>query len=590
MGPQKVTVMPDSRRTSMEVRVGPRRTLAPRGESGQIILMYLFFLLPMTMIVLSVFNVGQIVSEKMLVQNAADNAAYSAAVWEARYMNLTAYTSRAMVANYDTMATIDALWSMMDSLDGFMFLLLKVLDIFFGLGEDLQFLHQAAAQGNNAMASLVGGNGQDGASTGILRPIELYNDFLSMTQVIVYVATQFGRMNVIKSIAWSTDKKIQYNSIAEILNALSLDNRVKWDKTDKEDGLRLTTERSLNDFSNGESMRDFLENALPSPFRQILAATHLDLLICDVGIEVGPKGFNGPFFNHKTGSTSGDYSQDDDTVIIQPDKLYQHDFFGISVEFCFSIDLGHHSDDAFNSGLSLPHIVDSIDHDTDLHSDNFEDNGIDCSTLGGAVAGEIFGPSGPMGMLGSALQVCDANTAQCQEDVASGNSPSVPCQVTPFGVTGMANVEGEGMQTCDQIKDSIEDVIDDIKDQAQGALGNPCATIYEWADKPEDVKVTVYRGDDSVKDGRRVEGPTVFVYFRKPRTALPLFAGLGLDNRNDLEAYSMAKVYYMQRVGDKDDDPCTKNNRAECNRESVFNPFWSARLERPDLLGGIFLH
>jgi hypothetical protein len=556
--------------------------------------MYLFFLLPMTMIVLSVFNVGQIVSEKMLLQNAADDAAYSAAVWEARYMNLTAYTSRAMVANYDTMATIDALWSMMDSLDGFMFILLKVLDIFFGLGEDLQFIHEAANLGNVAMSKLVGSNGKNGGQIGIEHPIELYNDFLSLTQVISYVATQFGRMNVIKSIAWSTDPKIQYNTVAEVLNALSLDNRVKWDKTDKQNGLRLTTERSLNDFSNGEALRDFLENALPSPFRQVLSHTHFSVLFCDFGVEVGPKGFNGPFFNHKSGSTSGDYSQDDDTVIIQPDKIYQHDFFGIKVSFCFSVEFGHHSDDASNSGLSLPHIVDAITppHDQTKHAGLFDDNKIDCSSLGGAAIGEIFGPAGPMKQLSDSLKVCGGNDAQCKQDISQGKSPSVPCKLGPLPgmAQGMSDVAGEGLQTCDQIKDKIEDVIDDVKNKAQEALGNPCATIYEWADKPEDVKVTVYRGDDAVKDGRRIEGPTVFVYFRKQKTALPLFAGLGLDDKHDLEAYSMAKVYYMQRVGDTQDDPCTKDDRAECNRESAFNPFWSARLERPDLLGGIFLH
>src|ERR1051325_3122891 len=305
--------------SSMVRTNGPRRHIGG-AQSGQVILLYLFFLLPMTMICLSVFNVGQIVAEKMKVQNAADNAAYSAAVWEARYMNLTAYTSRAMVANYDTMATIDAIWSMMDSLDGFMFILLKVLDIFFGLGEDLQPLHQVVAQANDLTAKLVGSNGKNGGTPGIERPIELYNDFLSMTQLALYVATQFGRINVIKSVAWSTDRNIQYDTIAEILNALSLDNRVKWDKTDKQNGLRLSAERSLNDFSNGESFRELFKNVLPSPLGHFPHFT-ISLLICDLGLKIGPKGFNGPFFDHKTGSTSGEYSQDEDTVIIQPDKL-----------------------------------------------------------------------------------------------------------------------------------------------------------------------------------------------------------------------------------------------------------------------------
>ena len=51
----------------------------------------------------------------------------------------------------------------------------------------------------------------------------------------------------------------------------------------------------------------------------------------------------------------------------------------------------------------------------------------------------------------------------------------------------------------------------------------------------------------------------------------------------------MAKVYYAQRVGDRQDSPCSLDDRGECNRESVFDPFWAARLERPDF-GGLLLH
>jgi hypothetical protein len=585
------------RPTMGDERVGPRKRIAG-SQSGQIILLYLFFLLPMTMICFSVFNVGQIVAEKMKVQNAADNAAYSAATWEARYMNLTAYTSRAMVANYDTMATIDAVWSMMDSLDGFIFILENVLKIFFDIGEALQPVHMLVAEANDLTGRLVGGNGKNGGSIGIERPIEIYSDFLSMLQVALYVATQFGRNNVIKSVAWSTDPNIQYNMVAEINNALSLDNRVKWDKTDKQNGLRLTTERSLNDFSNGESFRELFKNALPDGLGKFTDFT-ISLLICDLGLKIGPKGFNGPFFDHKTGSTSGAYSQDDDTVIIQPDKIYQHDFFGVSVKLCVtSIEFGHHSDDASNSGLALPHIVDVIDHDKSLHADNFGDNGIDCSTLGGAAAGQIFGPSGPFQSLSSAAQVCKLNDAQCKQDISQGKSPSVPCTGLPFP-QGMADVGGDGLQTCNDINDKMEDMLKSLKNTVTSALGNPCATIYEWGDKLEDVKVTTYRGDDDVQDGRRIEGPTVFVYFRKKSNVLPMFQGLGLTNPNDIEAYSMAKVYYTQRVGDRTDNPCTPGpgssavkggNRKECNRESLFNPFWAARLERPNIAGISLLH
>jgi hypothetical protein len=145
----------------------------------------------------------------------------------------------------------------------------------------------------------------------------------------------------------------------------------------------------------------------------------------------------------------------------------------------------------------------------------------------------------------------------------------------------------------------MEDMLDELKKKTSEAVGNPCATVYEWGDKLEDVKVTTYRGDDDVQDGRRIEGPTVFVYFRKKASVLPLFQGLGLTNPNDIEAYSMAKVYYTQRVGDRTDNPCTPGpgssavkggNRKECNRESLFNPFWAARLERPNIAGISLLH
>jgi len=589
MGPDAVTTTED-----IEDCRGPRRRIAP-AQSGQVILMYLFFLLPMTMIMLSVFNVGQLVAEKMKVQNAADNAAYSAAVWEARYMNLTAYTSRAMVANYDTMATFLAVWSMMDALDGFLFLVQTISNFipFVGpeIAQAIKIPHIAAGLANMGAAKMVGGNGKKG-SIGILRPIEIYTNFLSMMQVAVYVATQFGRTELTKSIAWSVDPRIQYNTIAEILNAFSLDNRVKWDKTNKERGLRLTTERSLNAFSNGESLRDTLANMLPAGLGSLLNKK-ISFFICDFGITLGPKGFNGPPFDHKSGKVSGP-KQDDDTVIVQQDKLYQHDFTGISISLCFTLDFGHHSDDKFNArGITPPHIFDMIDpaDHKQKHAENFENNGIDCTSLGAFGGGGAGGtPPGleKLKALEPAQKECDEQNKKNNDDDPNNNvdiptanvgGKQIPCKKT-FGFPT-------------SVEQQMNDAADSAKGSAISGLGSkPCAPIYEWGTKLEEVKVTTYRGDDSVKDGRRIEGPTVFVYFRKKANVLPLWQGFGLDNGNDIEAYSMAKVYYMQRVGDRKDSPCSPGpgtsklkggDRSECNRESLFNPFWSARLERPSL-------
>lgn len=50
------------------------------------------------------FNVGQVASTKTRVMHASDNAAYSAANYQARVMNYMAYTNRAMITNHVTAA------------------------------------------------------------------------------------------------------------------------------------------------------------------------------------------------------------------------------------------------------------------------------------------------------------------------------------------------------------------------------------------------------------------------------------------------------------------------------------------------------
>ena len=50
------------------------------------------------------FNVGQVASTKTRVMHASDNAAYSAAAYQARVLNYMAYTNRAMITNHVTAA------------------------------------------------------------------------------------------------------------------------------------------------------------------------------------------------------------------------------------------------------------------------------------------------------------------------------------------------------------------------------------------------------------------------------------------------------------------------------------------------------
>lgn len=67
---------------------------------GQIAPVALFGILIASAVFIVMYNAGQKVTEKSLVANAADAAAYSGAVWTARHLNFMAYTNRAMVANH----------------------------------------------------------------------------------------------------------------------------------------------------------------------------------------------------------------------------------------------------------------------------------------------------------------------------------------------------------------------------------------------------------------------------------------------------------------------------------------------------------
>lgn len=69
-------------------------------QKGQMAPVVLFGVLIASATLVVMYNLGQKVTEKSQVANAADAAAYSGAVWTARHLNFMAYTNRAMIANH----------------------------------------------------------------------------------------------------------------------------------------------------------------------------------------------------------------------------------------------------------------------------------------------------------------------------------------------------------------------------------------------------------------------------------------------------------------------------------------------------------
>jgi len=73
--------------------------MVTRPAKGQALVMALVVLFMGAIMLFFLFSTGQVSADKQRVTNAADAAAYSAALWRARVLNYDAYSNRAMIAN-----------------------------------------------------------------------------------------------------------------------------------------------------------------------------------------------------------------------------------------------------------------------------------------------------------------------------------------------------------------------------------------------------------------------------------------------------------------------------------------------------------
>lgn len=87
---------------------GPRR---PGSMRGQVMVLFLVLAGVLCLGLLLMFNTGQTVNKKVRLTHAADAAAYSVAVQQAKAYNFAAYMNRAQVANEVTIAQLVSIWS-----------------------------------------------------------------------------------------------------------------------------------------------------------------------------------------------------------------------------------------------------------------------------------------------------------------------------------------------------------------------------------------------------------------------------------------------------------------------------------------------
>jgi len=82
-----------------------------KSNAGQMIVIFALTWMIFAGGLLTVYNTGTLVGERIRLQNAADSAAYSGAVWEARALNYIAYSNRTIIAELSFISWLCALTS-----------------------------------------------------------------------------------------------------------------------------------------------------------------------------------------------------------------------------------------------------------------------------------------------------------------------------------------------------------------------------------------------------------------------------------------------------------------------------------------------
>ena len=246
-----------------------RPSILSKNQSGQVLVIGLFVVIGLAMIAITVANVGMMVAEKIKVQDSVDAAAYSAAVAQARYMNLSAYVNRAIIANYNAMAFNTSLWAVFAAWDHGLVLVAAILYLLAGVLQFIPIINALAPAVDQAGAGVDAvHNGfhavhaqfddlfaQDEDKTDLNKYIEIFNtDILSMYQGIMYVAMQSSRYNIIQNVAEKNDPNVITTTVlglgAEALNADELAHSVDFLVETEDEDKRDAPFRQLNEIFN----------------------------------------------------------------------------------------------------------------------------------------------------------------------------------------------------------------------------------------------------------------------------------------------------------------------------------------------------
>ena len=572
-------------------------------QQGQVLVIGLFVVLGLAMMAIGVANIGMAIAEKIQLQDAVDAAAYSAAVTEARYMNLSAYINRAMVANYNSMAFSQSLWATADSYDhglaataGSLYAIATIA-MFLPLAQPVSVALDNAADGVSAVHDVIHDINkflennfmQDKGHSDWNSYPEMYNTMvLSTYQGLLYSAMQSARYDIINKVAKKVDKDVITTTVlglgAEEVSAKELSDAVDFVINDPDKSaenfrmlnssfdrffgndpasagnnnvhLASVAEASLDKFSAGRD-RQGNENLLRAintgnlmPFSDTVE--WLMTRACELSASWLWGDDCRRRFRLRLGSSMLDTDEDSPgeghVPFVANKRLRETNFFGLN----FDIDLGGlewfmpefikgflFSDVGYSSGYK----------DTDIHN----------------VANYIT-PSEVEKFF------------KCWGSSCLHNQLNYTIAALVFGLIYPPDVHWDGNTDVKPLQAlSIQPPRQDLIFQYRAAVADHLSKgtpAYGYNVDLNNVGIPHYYRNDTMGelrvDNSRMEGPSLAVVGVKKKAGVRNLRGLGIDNQYDMTAIARGQVYYLHNPNRPKEIP------------SLFNPYWAARLAPVD--------
>lgn len=178
-----------------------------RRQSGQVMPMTAVLMVAVLLALWTMYDSGQVMTEKIKLQNTADNVAYSSSALVARDLNFSAYTTRAMVANQVAIGQMVGLssWAaMMERLGQSLGVFGKVAGFVPGVGPMITAVTQAIQNATSFLSTVV-----DSVTQATIPFNNAVNQALSISQLAHHQTTIVALSSFTESVMAANDPDVE---------------------------------------------------------------------------------------------------------------------------------------------------------------------------------------------------------------------------------------------------------------------------------------------------------------------------------------------------------------------------------------------